>query len=52
MFFFWTGTDWALALSKTSDSNNFLAYGGAGVAPTNPATVAPWLDYQFNKFLS
>ena len=42
MFFFWTGTDWALALSKTSDSNNFLAYGGAGVAPTNPATVAPF----------
>ena len=42
MFFFWTGTDWALALSKTSDSNNFLAYGGAGVAPTNPATVSPF----------
>ena len=39
-FFFWTGTEWALALSKTSDLNDFLAYGGAGVAPTNPAKVS------------
>ena len=42
MFFFWTGTEWALALSKNSDSNDFLAHGGAGVAPTNPARVAPF----------
>jgi hypothetical protein len=41
-FFFWTGTEWALALSKTSDANDFLAHGGAGVAPTNPARVAPF----------